>query len=88
MLKENHHLCTELKSLQKQCVLHQQAVKGSSDGMLTAGIIETSINQFFFFFADNAQLRETIEKLHAILSKRCNFEGKYLTQVSFPGSCV
>lgn len=78
MLKENQHLCTELKSLQKQCVLHQQAVKGRSDGMLKAIIEASKFNSFFFgffFFADNAQLRETIEKLHAILSKRCNFEG-------------
>ena len=28
-----------------------------------------------YFIADSAQLRATIERLHAILSKRCDFEG-------------
>ena len=53
-------------------------------------LIRVNVLKFLhmFFSADNAQLRETIEKLHAILSKRCNFEGIYLTQASFPGSCV
>ena len=34
VLKENNHLSTELKSLQKQCSLHQEAAKASSDGGL------------------------------------------------------
>jgi len=35
VLKENNHLSTELKSLQKQCSLHQEAAKASSDGGLS-----------------------------------------------------
>jgi len=34
VLKENNHLSTELKSLQKQCSLHQEVAKASSDGGL------------------------------------------------------
>ena len=41
VLKENSHLSTELKSLQKQCSLHQEAAKGSSDGGLNQVCIPT-----------------------------------------------
>ena len=92
LLQENSQLSCQLKGAQKQCALHQQVAKANSEGTYTTSswwcrLLYTHPEQGYQNISDpsflgSAQLRATVERLHGLLSKRCDLEGMLAAHTS------